>query len=213
MRKLDPRLIGGLLLIGAGVIYLLQNLGYIHWANIVWGVAAGIAGLAFLALVVSHRQYWWAVIPGLTLLAVAAIVGLDDLAPALLSRWSGQIFLGAIGLSFWIIYLLDRGMWWAIIPGGVLLTLAGVAALSNSDNGPQVGGVFFLGLGATFLLVGIAPNPHGALRWAFIPATVLLVMGLLLFVGFEAAINYLWPVALIAGGLFFILRAFRQRVQ
>ena len=210
MRRLDARLIGGLLLVGAGIIYLLQNLGYIHWANIIWGAAAGVAGVWFIALVVSNRKYWWAVIPGLTLLAITAIIGLDYLAPSLLARWSGPLFLGAIGLSFWIIYALDRGMWWAIIPGGVLLTLAGVAGLS-SDNGPQLGGIFFLGLGATFLLVGVAPNPRGTMRWAFIPAAVLLLLGLLLFVGLQTAINYLWPVALIAAGLFVILRAFRPR--
>ena len=210
MRRLDARLVGGLLLVGAGVIYLLQNLGYLLWANLIWGTAAALTGLLFLALVVGNRNHWWAVIPGLTLLAVATIIALGYLAPSLVARWSGPIFLAAIGLSFWVIYLLDRGLWWAIIPGGVLLTLAGVAALDR-DNGPQLGGVFILGLSATFLLVGIAPNPHGALRWAFIPAAILFLLGLLLFVGLHAAINYVWPLALIAVGLFVILRAFRPR--
>ena len=211
MRRPDARLIFGLLLIAAGTLYLLQNLGLIHWGNLVWGVAAGVAGLLFLAVVVRDRAMWWAIIPALTLLGVAGLVALTYVAPALGEKWGGTVFLGAIGLSFWIVYVLDRERWWAIIPGGVLLTLALVAGLDQrGDN--QTGGIFFLGLGATFLLVGIAPNPHGHLRWAFIPAAVLLVMGLLLMVGFEASINYIWPLALIAGGLFLLLRAFRRRV-
>ncbi len=210
MRKPDARLIAGLLLIGGGLIYLLQNLGLIHWGNIFWGIAAGLAGLLFLALVIRDRTWWWAIIPGLTLLAVAALVALDYLVPSRLATWGGPLFLGAIGLSFWIVYLLDRGQWWAIIPGGVLLTLAAVAALDKRE-GLELGGVFFLGLGATFLLVGLAPSPHGPLRWAFIPAGVLILLGLLLFVGLQAAINTIWPVALIIGGLFLLVRAFRPR--
>src|SRR5689334_6475771 len=107
MRRLDARLVGGLLLVGAGIVYLLQNLGYLHWANIVWSLAAAFASLFFLAMVVRNRNDRWAVIPGLTLLAIAAILGLNDLAPSLVARWSGPILLGAIGLSFWIVYLLD----------------------------------------------------------------------------------------------------------
>jgi hypothetical protein len=210
MRKLDPRLTVGLLLVAGGLIYLLQNLGLIHWGNLVWGIAAGLAGLVFVALFIRNRQQWWAIIPGLALLAVAALVALNALAPALSAHWGGTLFLGAMGLSFWIIYLLDRDKWWAIIPGGVLVTLAGVAAL-NQSNDLQTGGIFFFGLGATFILVALAPNPHHQMRWAFIPAAVLLVLGLLLFVGFQAAINYIWPVALIIAGLFLMVRAFRRR--
>lgn len=210
MRRLDPRLIFGLLLIGGGLIYLLHNLGLIHWGNLVWGAAAAVAGVIFLAIVARDRGMWWALIPGLSLLGAAGLVALDYLAPTLAAQWGGPLFLGAIGLSFWLIYALDRALWWAIIPGGVLVTLALVAGLDNRE-GLQTGGIFFLGLGATFLLVGVAPNPHGQQRWAFVPAAVLLVLGLLLMVGFVAAINYLWPLALIVAGLFWLLRAFRPR--
>ncbi len=57
MRKIDARLIGGLLLVAAGFIYLLQNLGYLRLTGIVWGAAAGVAGLAFVALVISNRDH------------------------------------------------------------------------------------------------------------------------------------------------------------
>src|SRR5262245_50871436 len=146
MRKLDARLVAGLLLTGGGLIYLLQNLGYIHWGGLVWGAAAAVAGALFLGLAVSDRRQWWAIIPGLTLLAVAVLAGLGYWAPTLASQWGGLLFLGAIGVSFWIVYALDREHWWAIIPGGVLITLAAVSALDRGED-KQLGGIFFLGLG------------------------------------------------------------------
>ena len=114
--------------------------------------------------------------------AVAGLVALDYLAPPLSAQWGGTLFLGAIGLSFLTIYVLEHARWWAIIPGGVLITLAAVAGLDRSAD-VQAGGLFFLGLGGTFILVALAPNPHGQMRWAFFPAAVLLILGLLLFVG------------------------------
>jgi len=48
------------------------------------------------------------------------------------------------------------------------------------------------------------------MRWAFIPAAVLVVLGLLLFVGLATAINFLWPVALIVGGALLLIRALRR---
>jgi|SRR5579859_3883145 len=210
MRKLDPRLIGGLLLVAGGLVYLLQNLGLIHWGGLVWSIAAGVAGVLCVVWFILDRHQWWAIIAGLVLLAIAALAALDTLAPSALSRWGGSLFLGAIGLSFWIIYGFDHEKWWAILPGGVLVTLAAVSALDRG-TGIQTGGIFFLGLGVTFLLVALAPNPHGPMRWAFIPAAVLVLLGLLLFVGLQGIINYIWPVALIIAGLFLVLRAFRRR--
>jgi hypothetical protein len=209
MRKLDARLVGGLLLVVGGLLYLLQNLGLIVWGGLFWGAAAGVAGVLLLAVVIRDRKQWWAVIPALVLLAVAALAALAILAPPLADRWGGTLFLGAIGLSFWILYLLDRDKWWALIPGGVLVTLAAVANLDQGSDF-QAGGIFFLGLAATFALVALLPTPHGQMRWAFIPAAVLLVFGLLLFVGLQSIINYIWPVALIIAGLFILVRAFRR---
>jgi hypothetical protein len=68
-----------------------------------------------------------------------------------------------------------------------------------------------LGLGLTFALVGLVPTPEGQMRWAFIPAVILTIIGLLILVALSSLINYIWAVALIAGGLIIILRAFRTR--
>jgi len=81
----------------------------------------------------------------------------------------------------------------------------------RTEQRVETGGIFFIGLGLTFALVGLLPAPRGRMRWAFIPALVLLVMGLLIFAAAEQFINYLWPVALILVGLYLVFRTFRPR--
>jgi hypothetical protein len=131
------------------------------------------------------------------------------LLPYALDEIGGSIFLGAIGLSFWAVYLTGRDRWWAIIPGGVLFTLAIVSALPDRLlGGADSGGVFFLGLAATFLLVALLAN----MRWAFWPAGALGVFGTFLF--FQSQINlfsYIAAAALIVAGAFIILRSFRSQ--
>jgi hypothetical protein len=206
---LDARLIVGLLLIAGGVFYLLDNLGLVRWGGLVWAAAALVGALAFLSVVARDRAMWWALIPGVTLLGLAGTISLGELAPALGDRWGGTVFLGSIGLSFWLVYALSRANWWAVIPGGVLLTLAAVAGLEDG-LGIEAPGVFFLGLGLTFLLVAVVPTDQGRMRWALVPGAILLAMGALFAVGFERAIGYLWPAALILGGLALLWRSFRR---
>ncbi|HEX7434598.1 MAG TPA: hypothetical protein VF326_13180, partial [Anaerolineaceae bacterium] len=98
----------------------------------------------------SDRSKWWAAIPGFTLAGIAA-------SSLLLDRlgWGGLVFLGGIGVGFWAIYLASRDRWWAIIPGGVLLTLGLTSVMSDAFGVTNSGGVFFVGLGLTFVLVGV----------------------------------------------------------
>ena len=68
-----------------------------------------------------------------------------------------------------------------------------------------------MGLGLTFALLALAPVDEGKpLRWAFIPAGILVLMGAMLLVGFERALGYIWPVALIVGGGLLLFRAWRR---
>jgi hypothetical protein len=210
MRSWDARLIIGLLLIGGGLFYLLDTLEIITWGGLVWGAAALVGGLAFLSVLARDRAAWWAALPGVILLSLAVLIGLDYFAPAIGDQWGGAIFLGGIGAAFLVVYALNRANWWALIPGGVLLTLALVTGLDDVA-GINGGGVFFLGLAATFAVVALLPTPHGAMRWAFLPAAVLGLMGLLLLVGFERGLNFIWPVALILAGLFLLTRVVRRQ--
>ena len=98
----------------------------------------------------------------------------------------------------------------AVIPAGVLTTLSAVTLASRHVTGSAAGGVFFVGLGLTFLLVALLPSPQGKMWWAFIPAGILLAMGILLIGAFTGLTNYVWALALIGVGVWLLLRALRR---
>jgi len=195
----------GLLLITLGALFLSQNFGLLPELDFIWPFVFGAVGIGFLVVFALNREQWWALIPGFVLLGLAALTGIELLRLDVPDDWGGAFFLGMIGLAFWAVYLVRRDNWWAIIPGGVLLTLAAAAFLSNrSEN--ETGGVFFLGLALTFGALFLLTR----MRWALFPAGALAVLAVVIFVGFGAMIDYLWPVALIAAGLFLITRVVRR---
>ncbi|MBL7064252.1 MAG: hypothetical protein ISS49_08630 [Anaerolineae bacterium] len=208
MRRFEVHVVGGILLIAAGILFLLQNLGILAVGAYLWPFIFGAGGLVFLYVFLTNRANWWAVIPGFVLLSLAAMMALDQFAPQIGETWGGALFLGGIGLAFWVVYFTGRERWWAVIPGGVLLTVGLVTGLSSVLEGVETGGVLFLGLGLTFALLSFLPTPEGRMKWALIPAGVLLVMGLLITAAATAIINYLWPAALILAGLYLLFRTF-----
>lgn len=213
MKDLIWRVVLAGFLILLGVLILLSNLNVIPWTidtmQWFWLVVFGGAGVAFLAVFFSNRENWWAVIPGFTLLGLAILI--SNIIPTAYSDIGGGVFLGMIGLSFWVIYLLRRDFWWAIIPAGVLTTLAVVAMTADTIGGMPTGALFFLGLGATFLLVYFVPTPEGRMHWAIWPAGILGVMGILLTLGMEGFGQYIFPAALIILGGWLVTRSLVRR--
>jgi hypothetical protein len=211
MKWLESRILWGILLILGGLLFLLQNLGILVLGNFFWVILLGLGGLFFLSFFIQSRANWWALIPAITLLSITLLVALDWFIPAFNESWGGGIILGGIGLSFFLIYLVDRANWWALIPGGVLGTLAATVALEQFFPGLETAGVFFLGLGLTFALVAALPNPQGEMRWAWIPSAILLLMGVIFMAAAGELLKYLWPLALILAGLLLLFRSFRGR--
>jgi hypothetical protein len=212
MRRWEVRGVGGGLLIAVGVLFLLQNLGFLGGSlALLWALLFAAGGVVFLYVLLTDRANWWAVFPGFALLSLAGTIALDRFVPWVGGNWGGALFLGGIGLAFWVLYFINREHWWAVIPGGVLFTLALVTGLSSVFEGLEVSGVFFLGLGLTFGLLSLVPTPEGRMKWALIPAAVLLVMGLLVTAAATAILDYLWPVALILVGVYVIFRTLAPR--
>lgn len=204
---LESRVLWGSLLILAGVVFLLQNIIGFPIGGIFWGIIFGVAGFGFLAVFLSNRQNWWATIPGFSLLAIGFTILVNILFPVLGDWISGTVILGGIALGFAVVYFVDRNNWWAIIPAGVMLTLAIVAGLDQFISGGAVGGLFFLGMGLTFVILAMLPTNQGKMRWAWIPAGVLVFMGLVVIAATEQIFVYIWPIALIAVGVLFVFRA------
>lgn len=206
MRSVGLRLVGGILLMAAGIFLLLDLFGVIpNILPYIWIVLSAASGVVFLFVYAMDRRHWWALIPGCTLLGLSATSGVGVFKADSISDLGGAIFLGGLALSFWLILTLHREHWWAIIPAGVLTTLAVLAGTGTGQSA-----VFFIGLGVTFLLVFLLPSPGERKTWALIPAAILLVIGILLGTPYVEALNYLGAAALIIGGGFFLYRALQR---
>lgn len=203
MKRFDYRILIGAALILGGVLMLLDRIGILKGAtDYFWAGVLAIGAGIFLYIFFSDRDKWWAAIPGFTLAGMAA-------SSLLLDRlgWGGLAFLGGVGLGFWAVYLSDRSRWWAIIPGGVLITLGATSALSEVYNVMDTGGVLFVGLGITFLLVAWLAQ----MKWAYIPAAVLLLLGFFLGTPFVGVFEYAWIGLLLVAGLALVFSAMRAK--
>jgi len=203
MKRLDARIVIGVLLVAGGLLALAQAMGYLENAtDVFFGVIFLLAGLGFLSLLFGGN--WWAVFPG----AALAGIGLTILLPEQLDFAGGIVFLGSLALAFWYVYLSNRlEMWWALIPAGVLTTLAVVSVLPDRIGGVETGGVFLLGLAATFLLVALLAG----MSWAYWPAGALGVIGAITFISQTEISSYLWALVLMAVGGFLLFRYFSNR--
>lgn len=210
MKRIDIRILIGALLIGAGILFLLETFNIIPDAwEILWTAAFLVGGGIFFYVYFSDRQQWWALIPAMTLLGLAGTIFVETFLPGT-SNLSGALFLAGVGLGFWVIYLTHRDFWWALIPGGVLITLGAVTLSEDWLEGDSGGGVFFMGLAFTFFLVALLARPRENFWWAYIPAAVLFVLGVFLIGPLQSVFNYVWPVALIAAGGILLFRNFRK---
>ncbi len=202
MKRFDYRILIGAALILGGILMLLDKMGVLQGAtDFFWAGLLAIAAGIFLFWFFSDRSKWWAAIPGFTLAGMAV-------STLLLDRigWGGLAFLGGIGVGFWAVYLRQPAHWWAIIPGGVLLTLGFASALTEAFNIIETGGVFFVGLGLTFLLVALLAK----MKWAFIPAAVLLLLGFFLGTPFVGVLEYAWIGILLIAGVVLVISAVRS---
>jgi hypothetical protein len=208
----------GVFILVVGLLVLLQNLNLFHISEIIWPILIGVlfilGGAAFISMLVSNPSNWWAAIPGVTLMAIGLEIATSALFPNFINQLGGLIIIGGIGLSFWLVYLLDKQKWWAIIPGGTMLTIASISVSPDILGGRLEflkGGAFFLGIGITFALLYVLPTGGTRLNWAWIPAVVLLVIGALISLSEAGVMNVIWPLALIIAGIFLIYRAVVRR--
>jgi hypothetical protein len=211
LKLLESRIFWGVVLIIGGVLFLLQSLFGIQLGGLFWSIVFVLGGLFFLSVFFANRANWWAIIPGFTLIGISATIVTGELFPSLAGTLGGSFVLGAIGLSFLVIYLLNREFWWAIIPSGVLLTLAIVISLESLLTDTGFVSLFFLGMALTFAIVALVPSPEGRMQWPWIPAGILGLMGIIFGAFSGEFMIYLVPLALILGGGILIFQTLRRR--
>lgn len=191
----------GFTLLALGALILLPE----SLEDIGGGLFLGGIALSFWYVYFTDRVgRWWAIIPGgvLTALSLLAIVS------EYFEEYSGAIVLGGIGLTFLVVYLTNSTeRWWALIPFGVVTTLASVTIVSEQVGEFQTAGVFFFGLAITFLLVALLAK----MQWAYWPALILGIMGILGVASLLDIANYVWAIALILAGGVILFRYFTNR--
>ena len=204
----------GVLLILAGLLMIGQQLGWIggQWDEAILTLAFGAAGIFFLSLYLADRSRWWAAITTLVLLAIGASQLIEIFFPQIDGSFVGGGVLFLIGTSFILVYLLDRNMWWAIIPGSANLSLAAIVVADELIRTPEfeTGGILILGLGLTFLTLYFLPGERENMQWALYPALPLLVFGLFVSLDQGELWKIVWPSLIILLGLCFILNSLRR---
>jgi hypothetical protein len=208
--EMNRRLFLGIFFLFIGLAALFTNLGYLSLEKYIWPGLLAAGGLIFLFFFLASKSNWWAAIPGCILLAIGVTSALPWIAPGLEARIGGPVVLAGISLGFWLVYLRTPGNWWAIIPAGVMLSVASMTLIST-DSGLETAGIFFIGLGLTFALVALLPGASLRMGWPWIPAGILLLMGFLFISSASKLASLVLPGAMIVGGLVLVLRAFRNR--
>jgi len=200
----------GLLLIGAGVVALGQQLGYIQqfsdpqfW---IW-VFALIALVAGIEYALSGWKQWGWLFPagvfgGLALVITLAVNEVDSAAVA------SPLFFGLL-IPFAAAYLTDRAHnWWALIPGGVMLFLAMTTLLVDNVGGEWVGAMFLLMFALAFLVVYFTDRTR---TWALLVAYIFGVLSLApMLAAFGDMAAYFGSILMFAIALPFFIIYFRK---
>lgn len=208
----------------SGLILLLFNFNlferYEPAAQYLGGALILVASMgSFLGYAASRRSpqpEWWRLIPSWILLALAAILVLSTV-PGLDPRFNAALLFGGLAAAFIHIFLLKTDeFWWAIIPGGFMLVLGIVIALSSTINRIEtLGALLFSGMGLVFFALYLLGDRRQ--WWALMPGSILLLFGFFVLTweqnGTESsgAILRWWPLILIVIGVLLALRSNRQR--
>ncbi|WP_199422293.1 hypothetical protein [Actinotalea solisilvae] len=223
-RGVDATTVWGLILLAVGGLLLLDRLAVVDRDALLWGPAFAVGAVAFALVVRSGPQGWWGAIPAGVLLGLAAAVVLEDVEPPVGDAdLAGAAFLALAGAGFLTVHLRDHRRWWALIPGGVLVTLALVALVEGAVGEGTGGAVLLLGLGLTFALLAVVPTgrPTAAagaagparMRWPLVPAVVLLLLSFVVALGTlvdESLAGVVWPALLAAAGVVLLTLSVRR---
>ena len=165
------------------------------------------------ALVVMAAVLWRALLPkyGLkvTLIAHGAVA---LVAVTTLKYLAGPGILAFVAVAFWLLYRgSDRPRAWALVPFGVMATVATVAAADELIPQWDSGVVFLLGMTATFTAVYLLPRERGGARWALWPALVWAFITLTANDPGGGLARWIVPLALIGSGVVLLGWAGRKR--
>lgn len=186
----------GLLLIAVGVLAALSR----------FPLYQAFPGLLRLVLLFALGGYaWWATRGRLPLglrILLFAVIGAFAIPSA--GRYAGVAALGYPALAFALVYAAQRRQWWALLPAGVLGTLALVAGSQVLFPGWNPAPLLFLGFAATFTVLYLLPRGRGGQHWALFPALLWIILTVLVNSPSGSASGWLLPATLIGAGVFLL---------
>lgn len=157
-----------------------------------------------------------AVIGGAVLILAGILALIGQFIPDAFGALFGTFLLLGLGLIFLFAGILTRESGW-FIPGGILTGLgAGVGFITSSladQFTVDEGGLFLMLFAAGWFLIPVMSIifTHEKHLWALIPGGIIGVVGLAVafggvFMNVLEWIGYLWPIALIAAGVYILWR-------
>jgi hypothetical protein len=160
-------------------------------------IMIGIALWFFVGFLIDRKR-WWLLIPayGLIIAAVETAVNTmiapsvlygENISTLILVYSSGAGIMLLLALPFFAVYILSKKSWWALIPAGILTSIAvmlTMQVLSSENQNALTGvyiGVLFLGLATTSGILWLRRKTQPT-RWAIFPAAGLFVVAILAFI-------------------------------
>lgn len=191
MRDMGRNSVIGIALVVLGAVALLANTGILAGVGPVVGALLFAAVGVLFVRIYARRDQEWALPTAFLFFGLGAAALIDG-------DMSGPYFLALLGVGFLLLFALERTHWWAIIPGGTLVSLGVVAAIDEVAPRLDAGPVLFLGLALTFLAVWAVGQ-----RWAIWPA---IGLGAVALFAMATVSGWVFPVLLILAGLFLLYR-------
>ncbi len=202
--RANPNWVWGILLIGLGLLFLLDQLlpGFI--GGLLWAAAFAVGGLVAYSYYMSHKDQWWALIPAYALWGIAGLIVLGSLRfiPGELIGASVMFYIAA---PFFYVYLRDRQHWWALIPAYAMAALGVAILLSPILSGELAGSYVMFAIAAPFFYVYLRNRQYW---WALIPGGIMAAIGMALLI---AGFAYLVPALMVVAGVYLLVRHFSSR--
>jgi uncharacterized membrane protein HdeD (DUF308 family) len=173
-----------------------------------WVAVLVIGGIVVYAIYATDREEKWIVIISYAMLAVAGLLVLLELN-VLRDALVATYVLLAIALPFLVAFLLNRTNWGLLIPAyvlfviGVMVPLIELGVLADFI----IPAYILLAIAIPFFVVYLRNSSNW---WALIPAGILTVIATSFLIA-EAAVEYIFAIALIAGGILIVVRQFTRR--
>lgn len=176
MKQKRVNLLWGLILILAGIIFLVEQLGLIpDLAAVVWTLLfAGASVLFFVTYFTAGIHEWGWLFPATITAGLAATIWLAEMGVE--ETLAGAVFMASVSLPFWLVFVIGRREnWWALIPGWATAVITLVILLADRVAGEFIGSLVMFGIALPFFAVYLVNRKHW---WALIPGFILGGIGL-----------------------------------